>query len=454
MRLILLAPFGAGIRCWLEELALRHGRFPIDLSPPFSSSLYEYEATLNFVMQDFSVDVRASTGCDVEEAPIHPVPLPIGLSKTLTVYARSPDTGERKAYIVRARRLLGSETDLQSLRIEGAEFSTPFDPTSPEYSVRLGVGVDVMRILYVLRDGGQHVRFSAGVEHPAQAGDGKPMPTPPPPPPKASNASNASTKTSRRLEAGGGLALLAPPQPAGIEARQLKGVNTGEAQFIEQAARFLVDDGFGRRITITVQSADPTQATIGTYVLNVRRPACPPDRPYFRASQNMCVNNCGTGEYQDDKLMRCTQCNTNCHVCTSFIHCKLCIPDDPDYTYTLQADGTCTAHVNHLFQQYMWWFVASALSLVMLMCFGCAGLLSLCGRKSFAADSDSDSGQEMGAVARRGVQHDYGPPRDDFDRGCGFGVGPRRDSGARDGGYGGGGYGGGYDYRDREMDYD
>jgi len=416
---LLLASVGA-IRCWLEELALRHGRFPIDLEPPFSSSLYEYSATLNFVMSTFSVDVRASTGCDVQEAPIHQVPLAIGMSKTLTVYARSPDTDERKAYVVRVRRLLGSETDLRSLRVEGAEFQTPFDPTSPEYTVRLGVGVDVMRILYVLRDGDQHVRFSTGVETPTEPGDDKkPAPAPTPAP----NATNASANASRRLDTS--LALVGAQDSDWVQPRRLDAsAGTGEFQFFEQAARFLLDDGFGRRVTITVQSADPTQATIGTYVLNVRRPACPPDRPYYHAVKNMCVNNCGTGEYQDDNLRRCIQCNMNCHVCDTFTRCKLCVPDTPDYTYQLEADGTCSAHVNHLFQQYRWWFIISAVSLAMLICFGCAGLMSLCQRKSFAADSSSESDQEHEMGTRYANRGASAPRQQDFAGGSGFGVGP------------------------------
>merc|ERR1719399_266658 len=315
-----LLPLVLADRCWLVSLVLRHGRDPVDLVPSFSSDIFSYQVTLNFAMDVFEVDGRASTGCNVEGAPAHPVPLAIGRSTQLPLYALSPDTGERQQYIVKVNRLLGSETDLQSLRIHNAAFLRVFDPTVPRYDATLSSLSDEIDLSPTIP---KAVNHNAPVTTPAPSKTAQ----------NTTNASSASADKSRRLSSRAlRRALFARSRRLSSARRERRlaehgNQHSGEQQFPEQFAKFLLDPGFTRMITITVQAADPTQAGIGTYVVRVKREGCPPGRPFFDPVKRLCVQNCNEGTYPDKDRHRCARCNDNCHVCSDFSDCRMCLPD-------------------------------------------------------------------------------------------------------------------------------
>jgi len=207
--------------------------------------------------------------------------------------------------------------------------------------------------------------------------------------------------------------------------------HSGEQQFPEQFSKFLLDPGFTRMITITVQAADPTQAGIGTYVVRVKREGCPPGRPFFDPVKRLCVQNCNEGTYPDKDRHRCARCNDNCHVCSDFSDCRMCLPDSADYTYTLRTDGSCRAEANHLFLQYRWWFFAVGASLLLLLCVGCMGLCTLVQTqiKGLHADSESEDDEV----------HLPSPPRPEA-REMRRPSGPRPGGPASSGSYGSGGH--------------
>ncbi|CAK8995861.1 Retrovirus-related Pol polyprotein from transposon TNT 1-94 [Includes: Protease [Durusdinium trenchii] len=324
-----------GTSCSLVSLVLTsHGR-PVDLQPAFMPDHYAYNATLDFSMGSFSVNVRPDTGCEDEGVPKHPTAVGIGGQQTLRFFASKAESARKQAYDLHVQRLLGSETTLQSLAVEHGRLTPAFAPEVRSYKVSLDLESDMLKVWYRLRDNEQRLRVAAQKE-----------------------------EMARRLE--------------GLERQEALHVVSGEVQYQDAYSSFMLDVGHKRSVTMTIQCADPTQASIGTYTLELQRGSCPPQRPYFEPDKRKCVNFCPEGFYRNDLDERCSRCNDNCKVCTGLLTCKMCVPDDVQYTYVIQPDGKCEAQANHIYARYKWWCAGFALLLLFLVCFGCAGICTLC----------------------------------------------------------------------------
>ncbi|CAE7621824.1 unnamed protein product [Symbiodinium sp. CCMP2592] len=151
-----------------------------------------------------------------------------------------------------------------------------------------------------------------------------------------------------------------------------------------------LDAGFTRNVTLTIQCADPTQASIGTYTLQLKRSNCQPDKPFFDPLTRNCVNFCPEGFYRNLVSQRCSRCNTNCKVCTGLLSCKMCVPDDVEFVYVMQPDGKCQAQVNHIYARYRWWCLGLGVLLVFLVLFGCVGICTFCCSRSGKAGEKKD----------------------------------------------------------------
>lgn len=393
--------------CTLQSLAMRFRGQPIDLEPPFQKFITEYIAYLDFAMEDCSVQARPDTGCEVAGVPPTPVTVQIGGEQKITLYAVNAETQEKKAYVVTVKRLLGSETDLQVLRVENSAMSPVFDPDVRSYSVRLGLGVDEARIVYRLRDNSQRIRSSATQETPQGDTGGLELTPAPPAPPPGSNGTNASHSgddhsSSRRLD------QQWDNLPVPFR-RLTREVESGEVQVKEAYVNFMVDVGFARQVTLTVQCADATQADIGTYKLELSRPSCTPERPFFDPDKQFCTSFCPSGYYKSREMNRCARCNTNCKVCDSLLVCSMCHSDTQDFKYVVQPDGSCHAYPNQIFKKYRVWCIGLAVLLLFLVLIGCAGICNLCcgggggnGKyKKFRTYSDSEEEELTTSYAAR-----------------------------------------------------
>jgi len=304
---------------------------------------------------------------------------------------------------------LGSETDLQELSVHGGELSPVFDPTVRSYSVRLGLGYDQVRLVYRLRDNEQRIHSSAHPEHPTGKGG---LPS------KATTthttATNTTAKNTTATNTTATNTTTSAQRRLGIEAsaRRLGSLpeRSGEAQFRNDIMNFMLDVGFTRSIELTVQCADATQASIGTYELKISRPGCTPERPYFDPEKRFCVNFCSSGYYRNRDTHRCSRCNTNCKVCGGLLDCHMCVPDTTDYSYVIQPNGQCQANANHLFKKYRLWCLALGVLLAFLLLVGCAGICHLCcaggsgkGAGMRTYDSDSDEAPSFPAGRRLGM---------------------------------------------------
>jgi len=374
---LLVAVFASSVRrslcasannvCLLETLSLRFKDSPINLVPPFVPTVFSYAATLDFVMDGFSVDVRAAPGCEVDQAPNQAIPVQVGSSHQLTVFAKNPKTGARQAYIFKATRLLGSETELQKLTVDGGQLSPQFDPAIRSYKVRLSLTNDVVKVWYTQRDAGQRSNVVASGE--------------------AFPNTNAAGK---RL-------LLA----------------TGEVQYINRYKEFVIDVGFTRTITITVESSDATQANIGTYKLETTRDGCNPAKPYYDPTTLRCVNNCPSAYYRNPRIHRCSECNTNCLVCTGLLTCQMCKPNTIDNTYVLQTDGSCAQNPNRILEKYWWWCVGLAVfaGLIMLLGLGALCQYCCCARRRNVVHSYESESEDSDTDLRNLVLQRKGMPR-------------------------------------------
>jgi len=423
--LVAVLPRAAAEECMLATMTVRHGDWPVDLEPPFRDEIFRYSAKLDYSMDYFSVDVRPKSGCEIDNKPPRKTFVQIGGSVTVTLYSKNPETGAKRGYTVTATRLLGSETELQFLTVVGGELSPIFSPTERNYHVRLDLKYDVAKVVYRLRDNEQRIRNTAHFESPSASkslktkddkgqGDSKDTDSQA----KSKSHSSADSKDRRLLgvnstrDAGmvdGGI-LESDTRWAAVVDRRLGATvkeplrTSGEAQYRDAYQSFMLDVGFTRKIVVAVQCADATQANIGAYTLEVHRPGCSPERPYFDPKKKLCVNFCPSGFYRNEGIHRCSKCNTNCKVCDSLLHCQMCLPDTADYTYMVQPDGRCQATVNHLFKKYRWWCIGLAMLLGFLVLIGCIGicqLLGTCGhgiekRSHKVHTYDSDSGDEDG----------------------------------------------------------
>eukprot|EP00933_Yihiella_yeosuensis_P037932 TRINITY_DN31923_c0_g1_i1.p1 TRINITY_DN31923_c0_g1~~TRINITY_DN31923_c0_g1_i1.p1 ORF type:complete len:430 (-),score=63.03 TRINITY_DN31923_c0_g1_i1:64-1353(-) len=352
--------------CTLASLVLHSQGRPIDLEPSFKSHVLHYSAILDWSMSSFSVNVRPDTGCEDSGVPRKPVEVQIGGSAQILIYAEHPATGAKQAYKISVNRLLGSETELQHLSVIGGEMNPFFDPEVRSYAVRLDLENDIARVMYRLADNEQRIRCSAQRESPARAKE-------------ASRRLSYSSFDSTVPNSDGDLRnLSAWPLLQERRLGELQTEQSGEVQFQDAYADFMVDVGFTRKIELTVQCADATQASIETYTLVITRPNCPSNRPYFEPKSRRCVNFCPEGYYRNNNMQRCSRCNVNCQVCSGLLNCEMCLPNTADYSYVIQGDGKCKGIVNHIFKKYRWWCLGLGILLAFLVCIGCIGICQYC----------------------------------------------------------------------------
>lgn len=317
--------------CKLTAVALRHRDDPIDLLPPFAPSTYMYAATLDFSMEAFSVDVRPGEGCEVDDAPNAEIEVRRGGSTQLSIFARDPHTDDRQQYQIKVRRLEGAETELNSLRIRGAELKPAFSPAIRDYKAFLELTHDMATLSYVVQDNGQLILCTAEEQH-----------------------ARSDQAVSRRLQGSG----------------QSSAWTAGELQYREHQQAFPIDIGHIRRVTLTIKSADPMQARKSRYTITILRAGCLEQRPYYDPISQSCVVNCPSAFYPNQEAGRCSECNSQCAVCLSILHCQLCKEDTVDAKYVLQPDGSCLEVPEPILTRYWWWCIGFGVCLVLLACMG------------------------------------------------------------------------------------
>lgn len=428
--LILVTPglLGANAQddaCSLATMSLRYADWPIDLEPPFRPEVQSYTAILDFAMDFFWIDARAASGCELDGVPKHETRVRIGGSERVTIYSLHTDTGERQAYTVTCTRLLGSETELQALTISGGELSPVFDPTRRSYFVHLGLSHDEVHVHYKLRDNEQRFRSSAQEEHPTGRDPIGPLavtPHSPSPPPHHGDGDGSGGRGGSNSTSSQSNATHHGSADGDNDARRLEGAeprerSSGEVQYRDASEVFMLDIGFTRTLQLTVQCADATQANIGAYRLDVSRPGCTHDRPYYDPLRRNCVNFCPSGFYRNEETHRCSQCNINCKVCSGLLACQMCEPDTGDYNFVVQPDGSCDAVANHLFKKYRWWCAGLAILLTFLVLIGCAGICQFCCSGRGSSGSDNSKGRQV---------HTYDSEFEDFPTYEGKNEGKRR----------------------------
>lgn len=357
---LLRTPTSSGT-CTLSSLQLRSGDRPVDIAPAFSPTEFGYTAVLDFSMDSFSIDAKAVAGCEVSGLPNRAVaapPAPVGGQETptlLNIYARETVSGEEQGYRIEVSKLGGSETMVKNLSVIGGTMNPPFKPEDRgPYAVSLAIGYDLIEVAYVLQDNGQKVSSKANPES---------LPTSTPQP-------SAGYPATRRLE------------------------EAGETQYHERRQTFPVDVGRLRHVALTIESADPMQARVDTYHLDVQREPCSSATPFFDPSSGKCVIHCSQHTYANSAASRCSYCNKNCAVCSSLTHCELCLKDTLHQTYRIRQDGSCEDVHAAFLKKYFWWCASLGLFAVLLVCMGtccvCQCLCSCCcpSRSDYLSDDD------------------------------------------------------------------
>lgn len=395
--------------CKLQSIILRSGNRPVDLLPPYDPNTFTYFATLNFDMDSFSIDAVPFEGCMKDKVPNQAIPVNSdGKAVAVTVFAKSRNATKEfeglgtQEYTVEVSRLMGTETQVNALRVPGAiSMSPPFQELRRSYAVLLGIGYDLVVVEYVLRDDGQSVRCAAS-------------------PQVRANSSNGGGWQERRLlevgeawEEGREVAPAVAPAvapsvsvgPGGAGGRRLMSagqIQTGEVQNRWRHQVFPMDAGFSRRVTLTIESADPMEARVDTYTLDVRRESCTAAKPFYDPISRTCVTNCPDRYYMNVDIDRCSECNTNCRVCVSLLQCELCYKDNEHSEYLLLDDGSCRERKTSLLDKYYWWCMSFAIFVGFLLLIGvasvCQCLCSLCcsccfdRSQGYTYDTDSDGG--------------------------------------------------------------
>eukprot|EP00434_Breviolum_minutum_P030437 symbB.v1.2.026916.t1/scaffold2727.1/size72105/3 len=309
-------------------------------------------------MEEFSVDAKPSEGCELGGLPNRPFLAPASEklgeenTKESNICARDPRTGKEQWYRISVSKLSGGETEVLGLHVKGAELVPPFDPSVRSYKAHMDVSHEFIQVAYVMLDNGQKVSWQASPEEAAVLpGDNR-------------------TAVPRR---------------------------TGEDQHMLRHEIFPVDVGYGRKLTLTVESADPMQAARGLYFVEVTRGGClDPQRPYFEPRSQSCTLECPQGTYPNREQSRCSYCNRHCAVCETLAICNLCDQDTIQHNFIIdKEDGTCKEVNNNFFKQYFWWCISGAVFGGLLLCFAVMSLCSYlcdtcCNRKRRVRHFDSD----------------------------------------------------------------
>jgi len=280
------------------------------------------------------VDAVAHPGCEADKVPFRAISVPKGETYQITIFAKAQNSTVTQAYAIRVKRLDGTETELKTLRILGAQLSPEFNGGLREYTTTMVVAREFVNVAYVLLDAGQKVHITAA----AQTGSGG--------------------NVSRRLQ------MLGEQLQAGAQTARV----TGEVQDFERTQLFPIDQGHSRRLTVSIESADPMSPRDGTYTVTVLREGCTAARPLFDPVSRSCVVNCGAGFYENSESSRCSRCNANCAVCAGLLRCELCRQDTPHLSYIIQQDGSCLGVQSTLLGKYYWWCISLGIFAAALLC--------------------------------------------------------------------------------------
>lgn len=356
-------------QCRLTSLCLRSGNQPIDLKPCFAPDIYHYDATLDFAMDSVSADVVPAPGSVTDGVPIHAIPVQRGGVHQLIIYAKSP--GCHQAYTVKVKRLNGSETEVSTLRIDGAILQPDFWHTVREYTAQLPLDQELVRIMYVLQDNGQKVRCRS---MPQLVGGNS----------RSNNASQHETRVK-------------VPKDISVASHHHRSLLAfGETQRPTRYQAFPIDVGCQRTVVLTVESADPLGPDTGVYTVDVTRAACSLAKPLYDTESQTCVINCPARHYPNLLASRCSECNTNCAVCRSLAECDLCREDGLHRSYRMQPDGSCIEVESDFRSEYYWWCISLGIVMGLLLCLGlvqfCQCLCTCCcpWRDRYSHDSESD----------------------------------------------------------------
>lgn len=258
---------------------------PIDISLG-SGTANVFNGYMDYAMEGFAVEAVATPAdlCTVKGLPTTATMLDPGKIASLTIQSYSEqDSGLSTSYIVNVTRLLGTETTIQAVKIQGAYLVPGWDPNVFDYTAFLSVENDIAQATFLPLDNGQSIGLVADLEVPA---------TP-----------------SRRL--GSDVSLQTP---------------IGEVQHAPSSYETTIDVGHQRHLDLMVTSADTSAK--GRYRFTVKRPWCPEERRFFDGMTKSCTDICNEGFFGNPDTGRCTTCpDTNCAVCDG-AHgpwCTLCL---------------------------------------------------------------------------------------------------------------------------------
>jgi len=167
--------------------------------------------------------------------------------------------------------MVGTETKLQAVKIQGAYLVPGWNPRIYNYTAYLGVEHDTAQITFLPVDNGQAIGLVADLE--------------------------VSASPGRRLASDD--SLKAP---------------IGEVQHAASRYETTVDVGRQRNLDLVVTSAD--RSTQGRYRFTVKRPWCPTEKRFFDGNTHSCTDICNEGYFGATDTGRCTACpDPNCAVC-------------------------------------------------------------------------------------------------------------------------------------------
>eukprot|EP00913_Durusdinium_trenchii_P026321 g24698.t2 len=322
----------AAAPCRLAFLQLRSRDLAVDLTPSFDPEVFNYAATLEFAMEEFSIDAKVPEGCELSGLPNRPFLAPAPNregeenAKETNLCVRDPPSGKEQWYRISVTKLAGSETEVLGLQLRGGELHPSFEPAVRSYTAHMDVAYEFIQVSYVVLDNGQRLRWKATPEVPEATVGGHDRDGP--------NEDDGGNTTEER------------PSP-----KQLCCLNelvrspkerrlTGEKQHFLRHEVFPIDVGYTRKVTLSIQSADPMQdgspvqsrrAARGVYFLEVTRGHCPPRQPFFEPRTRACTLECPQGTYPNHAQGRCSYCNRNCAVCQTLAICELCLQECSRY---------------------------------------------------------------------------------------------------------------------------
>lgn len=339
----------AAAPCRLAFLQLRSRDLAVDLTPSFDPEVFNYAATLEFAMEEFSIDAKVPEGCELSGLPNRPFLAPAPNregeenAKETNLCVRDPPSGKEQWYRISVTKLAGSETEVLGLQLRGGELHPSFEPAVRSYTAHMDVAYEFIQVSYVVLDNGQRLRWKATPEVPEATVGGHDRDGP-------NEDDGGNTTEERRL--------------------------TGEKQHFLRHEVFPIDVGYTRKVTLSIQSADPMQAARGVYFLEVTRGHCPPRQPFFEPRTRACTLECPQGTYPNHAQGRCSYFNRNCAVCQTLAICELCLQDTIQHSFIInKGDGSCKMVEKNFFVQYYWWCVSGSICGALLLCMM---IISLC----------------------------------------------------------------------------